>query len=107
MAFFIVSLDFALIECGLEQRYRNRVQEESFQGGAPWPGSLPLQDTEGGAGGGGPASMPSCSVTFINDDGERESAGSYCGLQRTIIGRCCYHSKGQGSGTNGNLRGKR
>lgn len=26
--------------------------------------------------GGGPALMPSCSVTFINDDGERESAGS-------------------------------
>lgn len=39
-------------------------------------GSHPLQERGGGAGGGGPAFMPSCSVTFINDDGERESAGS-------------------------------
>ena len=31
---------------------------------------------EAGGGGGGPAFLPSCIVTFINGDGERESAGS-------------------------------
>jgi len=39
-------------------------------------GAFCSQRGEGGAGGGGPAFRPSCSVTFINDDGERESAGS-------------------------------
>lgn len=50
--------------------------KKASQAGLCGQGAFCSKRGEGGAGGGGPAFMPSCSVTFINDDGERESAGS-------------------------------
>lgn len=51
------------------------------EAGAPWPGSLLFPVRGGLAGGGGPAFMPSCSVTFINDDrrGSQQAANADCG----------------------------
>lgn len=61
----------------MEDVCRRKVSEA----GAPWPGSL-LFPVRGGLGrGGGPAFMPSCSVTFINDDrrGSQQAANADCG----------------------------
>lgn len=70
-------LDLSLTECGLEHRDESWVQEESVKGrGFVVRETSAPRERRVGQVGGGPALMPSCSVTFINDDGEKESAGS-------------------------------
>ena len=72
-----MSLDLSLIECGLEHREGSWVQEESVKGrGSVVRESSGPRERRVGQVGGGPALTPSCSVTFINDDREKESAGS-------------------------------
>lgn len=72
MAFFTVSLDFSLsvaqnIDAGAGCR------KKPSKAGVLQSGNYTLQEMGGRACRGGPVFVPSCSVTFINDDRERKS----------------------------------
>lgn len=104
-----MSLDLSLIECGLEHRGGSWVQEESVKGRGSVAGE-PSTLREGRVGHVG-EDLLSCQAAvspllMMTGRGSQQAANADC---RGVIGRCCYHSKGQGSGsgTNGNLKGGR
>lgn len=99
----------SLIECGLEHWGGSCVQQESVKGRGSVAGETSaLREGWGGQVG---EDLHSCQAAvspllMMTGRGSQQAANAYC---RGVIGRCCYHSKGQGSrsGANGNLKGGR